>query len=160
MWTYISCRHSYVDKYMVLVSIQTKNCICRHILSLNQYMKYIQNGVLCNVIHDNNNIFVYKLNNLQPLHYKYIIMSAMASQITSLTIVYSTVYSRCKSKITAKLRHSGFGVGNSPVTGEFPAQGASNAVNASIWWRHRVCRVELVFSTRLTSAIIFPCLCN
>ena len=26
--------------------------------------------------------------------------------------------------------------GNSPVTGEFPAQRASNAENVSIWWRH------------------------
>ena len=26
--------------------------------------------------------------------------------------------------------------GNSPVTGEFPAQMASNAENVSIWWRH------------------------
>ena len=26
--------------------------------------------------------------------------------------------------------------GNSPVTGEFPAQRASYAENASIWWRH------------------------
>ena len=25
---------------------------------------------------------------------------------------------------------------NAPVTGEFPAQRASNAENASIWWRH------------------------
>ena len=53
-------------------------------------------------------------------------MSAMASQITSLTIVYS------------KLRVSGICVGNSPVTGEFPAQRASNAENASIWWRQDV----------------------
>ena len=28
--------------------------------------------------------------------------------------------------------------GNSPVTGEFPAQMASNAENFSIWWRHHV----------------------
>ena len=28
--------------------------------------------------------------------------------------------------------------GNSPVTGEFPAQIASNAENVSIWWRHHV----------------------
>ena len=27
-------------------------------------------------------------------------------------------------------------VGNSPVPGEFPAQSANNAENASIWWRH------------------------
>ena len=26
--------------------------------------------------------------------------------------------------------------GNSPVTGEFPAQMAINAENVSIWWRH------------------------
>ena len=25
---------------------------------------------------------------------------------------------------------------NSPVTGEFPAQRASNAENVDIWWRH------------------------
>ena len=35
-----------------------------------------------------------------------------------------------------KLRVNGLCVGNSPVTGEFPAQMASNAENVSIWWRH------------------------
>ena len=30
--------------------------------------------------------------------------------------------------------------GNSPVTGEFPAPGGSNAENVSIWWRHHLCR--------------------
>ena len=29
-------------------------------------------------------------------------------------------------------------VGNSPETGEFPAEKASNAENVSIWWRHHV----------------------
>ena len=37
---------------------------------------------------------------------------------------------------TPKLRITGFCVWNSPVTGEFPAQMASNAENVSIWWRH------------------------
>ena len=64
------------------------------------------------------------------------IMSALASEITSLTIVYSTVYSRRKSKKTSMLRATGLCAGNSPETGEFPAQRASNAENASIWWRH------------------------
>ena len=36
----------------------------------------------------------------------------------------------------SKLRVTGLCVGNSPVTGEFPAQMASNAENVSIWWRH------------------------
>ena len=36
-----------------------------------------------------------------------VIISTMASQITSLTIVYSTIYSRCRSKKTPKLRVTG-----------------------------------------------------
>ena len=72
-------------------------------------------------------------------------MSEMASQITSLTIVYSTVYSRRRSKKTSKFRVTGLCAGNSPVTGEFPAQMASNAGNVSIWWRHRV----MLFSKKL-----------
>ena len=40
------------------------------------------------------------------------------------------------SKKTSKLRVTGLCAGNSPVTGEFPAQRASNAENVSIWWRH------------------------
>ena len=41
-----------------------------------------------------------------------------------------------RSKKTSKLRVTGLCVGNSPATGEFPAQMASNAENVSIWWRH------------------------
>ena len=40
------------------------------------------------------------------------------------------------SKKTSKLRVTGLCAGNSPVTGEFPAQMTSNAEDASIWWRH------------------------
>ena len=36
----------------------------------------------------------------------------------------------------SKLRVTGLCEGNSPVTGEFPAQRASNTENASISWRH------------------------
>ena len=72
----------------------------------------------------------------QIFHYNDVIMRASASQITSLTIVYSTVYSRRRSKKTPKLHVTGLCGGNSPVTGEFPAQRASNAENGPIWWRH------------------------
>ena len=48
-------------------------------------------------------------------HYSNVIMGSIASQITSLMIVYSSVYSG---------------------SDEFPAQRASNAENVSIWWRH------------------------
>ena len=40
-----------------------------------------------------------------------------------------------RSKKTLNLRFTGLCVENSPVTGEFPAQMASNAENVSIWWR-------------------------
>ena len=43
---------------------------------------------------------------------------------------------RRRSKETSKLRVTGLCEGDSPVTDEFPAQKASNAENASIWWRH------------------------
>ena len=56
-------------------------------------------------------------------------MGAMTSQITSLPIVYSTVYSGADQR---KHQVAGLCAGNSPVTGEFPAQIASNVENVSI----------------------------
>ena len=47
---------------------------------------------------------------------------------------------RCRSKKTSKLHVTGLCAWNSPVTGEFPAQMASNAENVSIWWRHHAKR--------------------
>ena len=69
------------------------------------------------------------------IHYSDVIMGSMTSQVTSLNIVYTTVHSG-RSKKTSNLRVTGRCVGNSPVTGEFLAQMASNAENVSIWWRH------------------------
>ena len=43
---------------------------------------------------------------------------------------------RRRSKKTSKLRVTGLCARNSPGTGEFPAQMASNRENVSIWWRH------------------------
>ena len=60
-------------------------------------------------------------------------MSALASQITSLTIVYSTVYSDADQR---KYQSS------ASLAFEFPAQMASNAENVSIWWRHHVIFVD------------------
>ena len=65
----------------------------------------------------------------QTSHYSDVIMSSRASQFTGVSIA-------CRSKKTSKLRVTGLCEGNSPVTGEFPAQRASYADNVSIWWRH------------------------
>ena len=43
---------------------------------------------------------------------------------------------RRRSKRTSQLSVAGLCEGNSPVTGEFPAQRSSNTENVSIWWRH------------------------
>ena len=64
-------------------------------------------------------------------------MGTMASQITSLTIVYSTVYSDADKKYIKAPRHCPLSR-EFTGTGEFPAQRASNAENVSIWWRHHV----------------------
>ena len=104
-----------------------------------------------------------------PIHYSDVIMSTMASQITSVLLVCSAICSdalqwchnecdgisnhqhldcllshffRRRSKITSKLPVTGLCEGNSPVTGEFPAQRASNREYISIWWRHHVCVIS------------------
>ena len=68
-------------------------------------------------------------------------MSAMASQITRLTIVYSSVYSGADQENIKAPRHWHC-EGNSPVTGEFPTQSASNVENVSICWRHHVIMIN------------------
>ena len=65
-------------------------------------------------------------------------MGTIASQITSHTIVYSIVYLGADQRKHQSSASLAFREGNSPGTGEFPAQMASNADNVSIWWRHHV----------------------
>ena len=61
-------------------------------------------------------------------------MKIMVSQITGNWTVVSTAYlGWVQIKENISLSN-----GNSPVTGEFPAQRASNTANVSIWWRHDV----------------------
>ena len=55
-------------------------------------------------------------------------MSAMASEITCVSIVYHRLF-RPRLDKSSKLRVTGLYEGNSPVTGEFSAQRASNAEN-------------------------------
>ena len=62
-------------------------------------------------------------------------MIAMASQITA-SRLFTRPFTQVQIKDTSKLRVIGLCEGKSPVTGEFPAQMASNAENFSIWWRH------------------------
>ena len=78
-------------------------------------------------------------------------MGAMASQITSIMIVYSTVHSGADQRKYQSSASLAFCEGNSPVTGEFPAKMARNAENVSIWWRHHVKYME----NNLCCAMVF-----
>ena len=63
-------------------------------------------------------------------------MTMIAFQITSLSIVYSVVYSDADQRKHRRSASQDICEGNLPGTGEFPAQMASNVENVSIWWRH------------------------
>ena len=71
-----------------------------------------------------------------------------------------------RSKKTSKLRVTGLCVGNSPGAGEFPAQRASYAENASIWWRHHdtrqspVCNYRSVILTAVRTLVTFTWVCR
>ena len=67
-------------------------------------------------------------------HYSDAIMSTIAYQITSLTIVCLTVYSGADQRKHQSSASLAF------VTGEFPTQRASNAETVSIWWHHHAIR--------------------
>ena len=74
--------------------------------------------------------------NREQCHYCDVIMSAMASQITSVSMVFSTVCSGPDQRKHQSSASLAFVQGM--VTGEFPSQRASNAEYGSIWWRHHV----------------------
>ena len=69
----------------------------------------------------------------------------MASPITGVSIVYSTVVSDAYQSFASLA----FSSGNSLVTDEFPAQKGSYAENVSIWWRHHVMS-DILFSKHIT----------
>ena len=71
----------------------------------------------------------HRVNVSHEMHYTDVIMSAMASEITSLMIVYSTVYSGSDKRKHQSSASVAFVGGNSPATGKFFAQRASYVEN-------------------------------
>ena len=63
-------------------------------------------------------------------HYNDVIMRLIASQTTSITIVYSTAYTDTYKKCQ-NIESLAFYEVNSPMTGEFPAQRTNNAENVT-----------------------------
>ena len=86
-------------------------------------------------------------------HYSDAIMSVTASQITSVSVVYLYRLFRRRSKKTSKLHFTGLCEGNSPVTGEFPSQRASNSEDffhlmTSSWLHFRHFMSDLLLMNR------------
>ena len=88
----------------------------------------------------------------RPKHYNYVIMSAMTSQITNVSLVYSTDWWGADQRKAPRYR---------PLWREFTGNGwASNAENISICWRHhdqmngRIMYIPLTHWGRLTHVYI------
>ena len=72
-------------------------------------------------------------------------MRAMTSQITSLTIVYSSFF-QAQIKENIKALHHWLLCGEFTVDRWIPRTKASNAENVSIWWRHHAHSVPFIHS--------------
>ena len=92
---------------------------------------------------------------LSCYHYDDGIMNTIASQITSLTIVYSTVYSDADQRKYQSSASLAFVWG---FPGELPAQMPCNAENVSIWWRHHDNTAVYLQNTHNRQCIAPPCL--
>ena len=68
--------------------------------------------------------------------------------------------SRRRSKKISKFRVTGLCAGNSPETGELPAQMNSNAENVSIWWRHHVSSICNTFHWQFLKRQSYETLCQ
>ena len=146
----VCCNFLLVSGHRVFFSITIQGCClyplkcqhgcCIHTQAIEFMILALNNYNLSQKLQQIYNIYQTWTQCYASIYYNDVKMGAMASEITSLAIVYSTVYSRRRSKKTSKLRITGLCGGNSPVTGKFPAQMAITAGNVSIWWRHHVKR--------------------
>ena len=116
---------------METIYFQIQRLIVAMVMSENIFTRFVNN--FFNVV-----IISWKPGNIvRHIHYNGVIMCAMTSQITSLTIVYSTVYSGADQRKHQAPRHW-------PLCREFTGdwwistKSANNPENVSIWWSHHV----------------------
>ena len=105
--------------------------IIADLLSVYIYLQFTISSVI-----GNKHIFKIATQMARTLRWRSIRHGGVSNRQPHLTIVYSTVYSGADQRKHQSSASLAFVRGNSPGTGEFPAQMASNAENISIWWRH------------------------
>ena len=135
---YVEVTMRYLD---ILLEIHNRNIVCFKMLTICIFSHNRRNKPwkkLCWYLRKRlrwlTTFGVTKVN----IHYSNVIIGAVASQIINHRIhdcLLNRLFRRRSTNIS-KLRVTGLCEGNSPVTGEFPSQRASNTVNGSIWWRH------------------------
>ena len=81
------------------------------------------------------------------IYYRDGIMGAMASQITCLTIVYSTVYSGADQRKYQSSASLAFVRGIPQWSMNSPHKWPVTRVNVSIWWRHHVSANNMMICT-------------
>ena len=91
------------------------------------------------------------------IHCIYVIMSAMASQNTGISIVFFKPFVHTQIKEISKLRATGLCEGTSPVTNEFPARRTSNAEDVSISFVYRETRQMLYLSIHMENSPPYIC---
>ena len=121
--------------YLITEASMTHVCVIRY-ASLGKKELMCSSYKLCEIIFSGHLLVIYiiphsgLLTNVSS-HYRYVKMSAMASQITGVSVVCSTVCSGADQR-----KHRTSALLAFVVTCKFPSQRASNAENVSIWWRH------------------------
>ena len=75
-------------------------------------------------------------------HYNDVIIAWWRLKLPALRL-FTQPFIQAQIKETSKLHVTGLCAGNSPVTGEFPAQMASKVENVSIWWHHHDSRTAM-----------------
>ena len=78
----------------------------------------------------------WNFHRVENVHYSNVMMSAMASKITGVSIVCFEPFFSRRSKKMSKPIITGLCDGNSPVTAEFSAPTAGHAEDVPTWWRH------------------------
>ena len=111
------------------ISMLMKSLLVEHIKRRIPHAIYLNDA---NVIHDNHRIHC---NHHWPLQWRHNGIDGVSNHQPHHCLL-SRLLGR-RSKKTSKLCVTGLCARNSPGTGEFPAQMASNAEKVSIWWRHR-----------------------
>ena len=125
---------TWFEEYYISKQCIWDTCLSTHVVSQNKVNFRIQ-WFFHEWLIQNSMIFpwFFHFYKFQELFMKFNDFSMILKQIW-----ISMIFQELWEPWTSKLHVTGLWAGNSPVTGEFPAQMASNVENVSIWWHHDI----------------------